>query len=105
MAHAFAVGSSTTETLTGTRTITAAEVAASTIFAFDPGGAGRNVDVPTAAAANAGQFLVIANKADAAEVLTVRNGGSATIVTPTQGETAIIFSTGSEWIGIAGANS
>lgn len=105
MAHAFAVGSSTTETLTGTRTITATEVANFTVFSFDPGGAGRNVDIPAASAANAGQFLIIANKADAAEVLTVRAGGVTTVVTPTQGETCFVVSTGSEWVGIAGANS
>lgn len=105
MAHPFAVGSSTTETLTGARVITATEMQNFTVFCFDPGGAGRNVDVPTAAASNAGQFLIISNEADAAEVLTVRNGGAATIVTPTQGETAFIVSTGSKWIGVAGANS
>lgn len=105
MAHPFPVASATTETLSGTRTITAAEVKESTIFVFDPGGAGRNVDIPAASAANAGSFLVIANAADAAEVLTVREGGSTTVVTPTQAETAILFSTGSKWYGIAGANS
>lgn len=106
MAHAFAVSNAgTLETLTGTRTITAAEVLASSHFTMDPGGAGRSVVLPNAATAGmAGQFITIANAADAAEVLTV-SADSATVVTPTQGESAILWCTGVKWYGIAGANS
>ena len=104
MAHAFAVSNSgTLETLTGTRTITTAEMLASSLFTMDPGGAGRSVVLPNASV-SAGQFLMIANAADAAEVLTI-SADSATVVTPTQGETAVLFCTGVKWYGIAGANS
>jgi hypothetical protein len=106
MAHKFAVSNSgAVETLAGTRTITAAEVLASSVFTLDPGGAGRSVVLPDAATAGmAGQFVVIANAADAAEVLTV-SADSATVVTPTQAETAFLVCTGVKWYGVAGANS
>ena len=104
MAHPFAVASTTTETLAGNRTITPAEVLASTMFTFDPGGAGRNVVLPNAAEAYKGQFVWIANAADAAEVLTIQ-ADSATVCTPTQAECAIVMCNGSKWYGIVGANS
>lgn len=91
------------ETLTGTRTMTAAEITQYAFWAMDPGGAGRSVVLPNAATAGAG-LLFIANTADAAEVMTI-SADSATVVTPTQGETAILFCTGTKWYGIAGANS
>ena len=69
MPHPFSVAAA--ETLTGTRTLTVAEVSAAHIFHFDPGGAGRNLDLPAAASCT-GLVLFIANKADAAEVLTIR---------------------------------
>jgi len=101
MAHAFKTAAH--ETLTGTRTLTLAEVRTTAIWAFDPGGAGRDVVLPNASTA-VGQFLVIANLADAAEVLTIK-ADSATVCTPTQAETAVLFCTGTTWVGIAGANS
>lgn len=104
MAHPLSVSSATVETLAGTRTITTAEVLASTIFTFDPGGAGRSVVLPNAATSLAGQILLIANAADAAEVLTI-SADSATVVTPTQAESAILWCDGTKWRGIAGANS
>jgi hypothetical protein len=106
MAHAFAVSNAgALETLTGTRTVTAAEILASSFFTMDPGGAGRSVVLPNAATAGmAGQFVMIANAADAAEVLTI-SADSATVCTPTQAETAVLFCTGVKWYGIAGANS
>lgn len=104
MAHPYTVSSATVETLTGTRTLTAAEVTNSTIFTFDPGGAGRSVVLPDAAAAYKGMILLIANDADAAEVLTI-SANSATVCTPTQAESAILWCDGTKWRGIAGANS
>lgn len=91
MAHP--LGYLATETLSGNRTITAAELAEYNIFSFDPGGAGRDVTLP-AEATSAGQWRVIANRADAAEVLTVKDDGGATICTPTQNETAMVFCDG-----------
>jgi hypothetical protein len=104
MAHPLAVSSATVETLAGNRTITAAEVLASSVFTFDPGGAGRNVVLPNASATYAGQLLFIANAADAAEVLTIQ-ADSATVCTPTQAESAVVWCDGTKWRGIAGANS
>ena len=101
MAHPMTAA--TAETLTGTRTFTAAETKQYAFWALDPGGAGRSLVLPNAADAP-GQMLFIANTADAAEVITI-SADSATVVTPTQGETAIVWSTGTKWYGIAGANS
>lgn len=105
MAHPFSVQAATLaasagETLTGTRVLTEAEVVANTVFTFDPGGAGRNVDLPTASTALAGQILLIHNSADAAEVITIRaSSGGATVCTPAQNEAAIVWCTGTTWRG------
>lgn len=96
MAHKFSVLAA--ETLTGTRTLTQAEVDEYTIFHVDPGGAARNLDLP-AEANNVGQFLIIANKADAAEVLTIRDDAGGTICTPAQNESAIVWCDGVTWDG------
>lgn len=101
MAHK--MSAATAETLTGTRTMTVAEVKQYAFWALDPGGAGRTVTLPNAADAP-GEMLWIANTADAAEVLTIQ-ADAVTVVTPTQAETAVLFSTGTKWYGIAGANS
>lgn len=101
MAHKMTAA--TAETLAGTRTFTAAEVRKYAFWALDPGGAGRSVVLP-AAATVPGEMLWIANTADAAEVLTI-SADSATVVTPTQAESAILFCDGVKWYGIAGANS
>lgn len=92
------------ETLTGARVITLEELNTYNAFTFDPGGAGRNVDLP-AEAASAGAFIFIKNTADAAEVLTIRNDAGGTICTPTQNESAVLWCDGTNWAGIAGANS
>lgn len=97
------MSAATAETLTGTRTFTVAEITQYAMWALDPGGASRSVVLPNAADAGRG-LLFIANTADAAEVLTI-SADSATVVTPTQAESAILFCTGVKWYGIAGANS
>jgi hypothetical protein len=57
--------------------------------AIDPGGSARNVDLPEPIK---GGFFHIANKADAAEDITVRQAdGSTTLVTISQNETAIVY--------------
>lgn len=94
----------TAETLTGARVITPAEVERYQAMAFDPGGASRNVDLP-AEASSAGVLLMISNTADAAEILTIRNDGGGTVVTPTQNEAALVWCDGVRWYGLVGAQS
>lgn len=89
------------ETLAGARVLTFDEVERFQAFAFDPGGAGRNVDLP-AEEACAGAYLYISNTADAAEVLTIRNDGGSTVVTPTQNECAFVWCDGVRWYGMVG---
>ena len=119
--------SSNAETLSGAKTLAVTD---SKYQFLDPGGSGRNVDLPDMRtlttdinsegtgdagtdryADTQGGFFVISNTADAAEVITVRgwNGSSTTgtIMTPTQDETAVCYWTGATngWIGIAGSDA
>ena len=105
MAHPFNVHSGAPEILTGARVLTAAEVLDHSVFAFDPGGAARNLDLPVASASMAGQVLFIANTADAAEVITIRTAAAATVATPTQNESAIVFCDGADWHGLVGVST
>jgi hypothetical protein len=67
--------------------------------AITPAKASRAVShSPAASAANKGIVLYIANTADNAEVITIKDG-VGTICTPTQNESAIVWSTGSVWDG------
>ena len=119
--------SSNAEPLSGAKTLAVTDAK----FQFlDPGGSGRNVDLPDMRtlttdinsegtgdagtdryADTQGGFFVISNTADAAEVITVRgwNGSTTTgtIMTPTQNETAVCYWTGATngWIGIAGSDA
>lgn len=92
------------QTLSGNRTITIDEIETYNGFAFDPGGAGRDVTLPAEAACQ-GVVLMISNQADAAEILTVKNDAAANIVTPTQAEAALIWCDGVSWYGLVGAQS
>lgn len=92
------------EILAGARVITLAEVERYQAFAFDPGGAGRNVDLPPVGVC-AGVYLMISNTADAAEILTVRSSTGTTIVTPTQAEACLVWCDGVSWYGYVGAQS
>lgn len=91
------------EALSADRVITLAELDRYQSFAFDPGAA-RNVDLP-AEAACAGSIVFISNEANAAEVITIRDDGGGTIVTPTQNEAAILWCDGTSWYGLVGASS
>lgn len=102
MAHPFGV--TVVETLAANRTLTQAEVDVGNVFSFDPGGSARNLVLP-AEAANAGIILFIANTADAAEVITIQDDTPATVCTPTQNESAIVFCDGVSWFGHVGAAS
>lgn len=91
----------TEETLSGNRTVSVEEIEEYNAFAFDPGGSGRNVSLPSESFCE-GVYLYIANTADAAEILTVQNDGGDTIVTPTQSEAAFIWCDGTSWYGLVG---
>lgn len=90
-----------TETLAGDKTMTHDDPE---VHFLDPGGAGRNVDLPPEEE-SAGLSFVIVNTADAAEVLTIRNDAAGTICTPTQNETARLFCDGTTWAGMVGDNA
>lgn len=90
-----------TETLAATKTLTIAD---GPLQFLDPGGAGRQVNLP-AEALSTGLIFVIINTADAAEVLTVKDDGGGTIVTPTENESAFVFCDGTTWKGLVGASS
>ncbi|MFC9088999.1 hypothetical protein [Nocardiopsis dassonvillei] len=94
----------TAETLTAARVITIAEVERYNAMAFDPGGAARNVDLPAESACE-GAYLFIANTADAAEVLTIRDDAGSTVCTPAQSEAATVWCDGVRWYGLVGASS
>lgn len=89
------------ETLAATKVLTSDDAP---IQSLDPGGAGRTITLPAAANVHARLFF-IANTADAAEALDIQNAAAATICTPTQDEVAIVWSDGTNWHGIAGAES
>jgi len=81
-------------------TLAASHTLASTSPKFqklDPGGAGRDVDLP-AEATSAGLEFVITNAADAAEDLTVKDDSPATIVTISQNERATVVCDGTSWV-------
>lgn len=91
------------ETLSADRVITVDEINKYQAFAFDPAGA-RNVDLP-AEAASKGAVVFISNEANAAEIITVRDDGGATLATPTQNEAGVFWCDGTTWYGFVGASS
>lgn len=90
-----------TETLAGTKTL----VITDNMMQFlDPGGSARNVDLPAESDSD-GKMFVICNRADASEIITIRNDAGSTICTPTQNESAMVFCDGTTWAGLVGASS
>jgi hypothetical protein len=81
------------ETLTGTKTL---NVGSPRGQKLDPGGAGRDVDLP-AEESSAGEWFEITNGADAAEALTVKNDAGSTIVSLAQNEKTTVRCDGSDW--------
>lgn len=71
-----------------------------TFQSLDPGGANRNVDLP---AETSGREFVVANRADAAEDLVVRDDAAATLLTLNQGDVGRFYSDGTGWIGFKAA--
>ena len=86
---------SNTETLSGTHTLT---LNSARHQVLDCGGAGRTITLP---AETAGVELIINNRSDASEDMTVKeDGGSTTIVVISQNEDAILTSDGTYWTAI-----
>lgn len=84
------------ETLTGTTQLTAKS---SQFLRLDPGGAGRNVDLPgpdEGLEDNNGRQYMIVNTADAAENLTVRDPDGSTVAVVSQNERCIFIGTGAK---------
>jgi len=85
------------ETLSGDKTVSYTDAA---IQVLDPGGAGRNVDLP---GDSIGQAYLVVNTADAAEDLTVRDADDNTVAVVSQNEAAYFVNTGSGYTALLGA--
>lgn len=96
MAHRMRVA--TAETLTGTRTLTATEVINYGVWSLDPGGAARDLVLPSATS-SAGEILMVVNTADAAETITVKTG-ETTVCEVGQDQCVLLFSAGAVWAGV-----
>lgn len=94
----FMLASTNRETLGSDKTIALSDPVA---HSLDPdNGAGRNVDLPPE---YDGLFYIIANRADAAEDLTVRDDGGSTIATVNQNDVGYFISDGTGWMGFSAA--
>lgn len=94
MAHRMAT---TSETLTGTRALTTSEARQYLVWHLDPGGADRQVTLPTETSMT-GQLLHIFNTADAAENITVAASNGTTFVgSVAQGADALLACDGTSW--------
>lgn len=86
-----------------TRTVSAdvtLTVDSPTLQIIDPGGAGRNVALPSPSSSK-GLVFIIHNATDGTagtEVLTVKDG-TTTVVTPDTNEAAVVYCDGSAWKG------
>ena len=92
--------SNVTMKLAGTLTLT---VDSPTMLFIDPDGA-RNLVLPAEADSD-GLFFIIVNQAGSSEVITIQEDTPATVCTPDQNETALVFCDGTTWEGLVGANS
>lgn len=89
---------SQTRTLTGTLTLSDSDLP---VQYLDPGGSDRDVTLPAEASSTNGAFW-IANTADAAETLTVKDDGGNTIDTVAQDEAKFFFCNGVSWRALSG---
>lgn len=87
-------GGVSTRTLTGALTI---DAKTENVGSWDPGGASRTITLPAAGSFEGAPFFVH-NAADANGEDLVFVSGSTTIATISRGATAMIASTGSEWV-------
>lgn len=86
-------GNVVVQTLTGATTLA---LPLAPIYSLDPGGAGRNLTMPDEASSK-GVMTMIANTADAAETITVKGSGGATVGVIDQNEGAFAFCDGVRW--------
>jgi len=89
--------SNNVETLSGDKTVSRTD---EQVQILDPGGAGRNVDLP---ADEEGLMFEVVNTADAAEDLTVRDADANTVHAVSQGESARFYNYGSGYVVLGGA--
>ena len=81
------------EVLTGTKTLTKQS---GNLQAFDPGGAARDVVLPDSP--EDGYWFLIANLADAAEDLVIKDAAGGTIATASQNDAALVYAdAGGAW--------
>lgn len=85
------------ETLSGDKTLSYGDAS---IQVLDPGGAARNVDLPSD---SVGQAYLIVNTADAAETITVRDDGDTAVASVAQNEACYFVNTGSGYVALLGA--
>jgi len=85
------------ETLAAGRTLTIVDQRFQNL---DPGGASRDVTLPSEDP-NAGAWFWIINGADAAENLVIKDDGGSTIVTIQQSQAGIVVNSGTAWKGFA----
>lgn len=87
-------GSVIVQTLTGTTTLA---LPLARVYSLDPGGAGRNLVLPTEADSKGVEFYIV-NTADAAETITVKaSNGTTTVGTIDQNEGAVAVCDGTRW--------
>ena len=87
-------GGANVETLSGAKTLVVSDKICQKL---DPGGSGRDVNLPAEAASN-GLGFIITNAADAAEALTVKNDGGSTIASVAQNESVHVVCDGTTWV-------
>jgi len=85
------------ETLSGDKTVSTTDAY---IQVLDPGGSGRNVDLP---ADEEGLRYYIVNTADSAETLTVRDADTNTVASVAQNEAVEVINTGNGYVTVKGA--
>lgn len=76
------------------------------INVFDPGGAGRNLELP--ANPREGQMHIIINAADAAETITLQDSAGNALApasTIAQNKRALVVFVGGKWWALVGANT
>jgi len=91
--------SSNVETLSGAKTVSRTD---EQVQILDPGGAGRNIDLPED---EEGLVFEVVNTADAAEDLTVRDSDTNTVHAVSQNESAKFYNYGSGWVVLGGATA